>query len=223
MRSCNGYPQQLARAAGLSLIDMTCSGATARHVLNGGQYFQGPQIDAVGPDTKLVTLTAGGNDVGYVGDLTLLAYKRRGGFPGALIRHLWKGPRTEERRNFDQLRRNLRAILIEAARRAPSARIVVVTYPSIVPPVGCCPALGIDEAEARLMAAVAEELAAVTRSAAEEAGATVVDMAVSSVGHDACAPEPWIHGFSPKVGTAFHPTLAGAIATAQQIQIALER
>jgi hypothetical protein len=35
-RSVNGYPQQLARMTGLSLTDMSCSGATASHVLRGG-------------------------------------------------------------------------------------------------------------------------------------------------------------------------------------------
>lgn len=78
-RSVDGYPQQLARATGLSLVDMTCSGSTAEHVLNGGQFFQGPQIDAVTSSTKLVTLTSGGNDISYIGDLVALGYHNRGG------------------------------------------------------------------------------------------------------------------------------------------------
>ena len=38
-RSVNDYPQQLARILGLSLVDVTCSGATTKHVLLGRQYF----------------------------------------------------------------------------------------------------------------------------------------------------------------------------------------
>ena len=73
MRSINGYPQQLARMVDLSLVDASCSGATTRHVLHGGQFFQPAQIDMLVSTTELVTLTAGGNDVGYIRDLVFLA------------------------------------------------------------------------------------------------------------------------------------------------------
>ena len=33
MQSINGYPQQLARLLGLSLVDVSCSGAATKHVL----------------------------------------------------------------------------------------------------------------------------------------------------------------------------------------------
>ena len=80
------YPQQLAKMLSLSIEDMTCSGATTTHVLHGGQYFQGPQIDALGEDTQLVMLTTGGNDISYIGDLTLLATRSRGGVIGSVLR-----------------------------------------------------------------------------------------------------------------------------------------
>ena len=38
-------------------------------ILKGGQLMLGPQLDALGRSTKLVTITSGGNDVGYIGDL----------------------------------------------------------------------------------------------------------------------------------------------------------
>ncbi|MBV1687797.1 hypothetical protein KRR38_08935 [Novosphingobium sp. G106] len=82
-RSSNGYPQQLARLLNVpSFTDMSSSGATVMHVWLGGQMLLPPQIDALGPGTRLVTLTAGGNDVGYVGDITIMAFKRRGGGDG---------------------------------------------------------------------------------------------------------------------------------------------
>ena len=57
MRSINGYPQQLARTRGLSLIDMTCSGATAKHILYGGLFVLGPQLRGLNANTMLVTIT----------------------------------------------------------------------------------------------------------------------------------------------------------------------
>lgn len=65
---------------------MTCSGATTSQVLHGGQYFGVPQIDALSENTQLVTLTTGGNDMSYVGDLTFLAARSRADAIGWLLR-----------------------------------------------------------------------------------------------------------------------------------------
>lgn len=203
-RSINGYPQQLARLLKVpSFTDMTSSGATVRHVLHGGQMMLGPQIDALGADTRLVTLTAGGNDVGYVGDLIAMASG--------------KGVEPATARDFATLEGSLRATLREIRERSPKARIVVVTYPAILPDRGTCPSVGITEEQAAPMRAVAEKLARTTRAAAAGAGATIVDMAALSRGHNACGKVPWVNGFKPGTGAGFHPTRAGAQATAQTI------
>ena len=73
-----------------------------------------------------------------------------------------------------------------------------------------------------MMRPVALRLANVTRSAAKEAGATVVDMATLSKDHDACTTQPWANGSAPTQGVAFHPTLAGTKATAAQIMTKLK-
>lgn len=217
-RTVNGYPQQLARLLKVpSFTDMSSSGSTVRHVLHGGQMLLGPQIDALGPDTRLVTLTAGGNDVGYVGDLTAMAYSNQGGIIGTLVGVFWNGAKPVAERKFSDLENNLTATLFEIRRRSPSARIVVATYPTILPDSGTCAALGISEGQAELMRVVGLKLAETTRTAAVKAGVTIVDVASLSHGHDACQNDPWVNGFRPKAGADFHPTLAGARATAQAV------
>jgi len=221
-RSVNGYPQQLARLLKItSVTDMTSSGATVSHVLHGGQMGLGPQIDALGPDTKLVTLTGGGNDVSYVGDLTMMAFGNRGGLKGWLAGLFWKGAKSVGERDFEGLERNLVALFAEIRRRSPQARIIVATYPAILPEPGTCDKLGISAAQADLMRPVATRLAEVTRATAAVAGATVVDMAALSAGHDACSAEPWVNGIAPDAGAPFHPTMAGAEATARAIASAI--
>lgn len=221
-RSTNGYPQQLARLLKPeSFTDVTSSGSTMQHVLHGGQMKLRPQVDALGPDTRLVTLTAGGNDVGYVGDLTAMAYSNRDGLIGTLVKAFWQGAEPIEARNFAGLGMTLRATLAEISRRSPRARIVVVTYPVILPPSGTCSELGITQRQAALMRQVGDTLAQTTRDAANEAGATIVDMATLSAGHDACSKEPWVSGFQPSSGADFHPTQAGASATAHAIARAI--
>jgi lysophospholipase L1-like esterase len=221
-RSVNGYPQQLARLKGLSFADVTCSGATVKNVLRHGQFFQSPQIDAVGPNTELVTITVGGNDIDYVGDLVMMSYRKRGGIVGLLIDRFWQGSKSMAERPFTQLQSDLIATPHEVAKRSPRARIVVVTYPAILPATGTCAQIGIGETEAALMKEVGARLVEVTRAAAQSTNATLVNIAALSAGHDACSSNPWVNGAAPEHGAPFHPTLAGAKATARQILVMLD-
>jgi lysophospholipase L1-like esterase len=215
MRSTGGYPQLLAKKAGLTLVDMSCSGSTTSHILHGGQVFLGPQLAAIGPKTQLVTITSGGNDVGYIGDLMM-----ESGAVGRLGKLFWKGPKPLAERDFAKVTSNLRAIVEAIRKRAPEARIVLVTYPAVLPAEGSCAALEIEPHIAELSREVAARLLAATRAAAEQTGAIFVDMAAEP-GHDACAPVPWVNGAKARSGAAFHPNGAGAEATAAAVFKAL--
>jgi lysophospholipase L1-like esterase len=220
-RSEHGYPPQLAQLVGLALVDVSCSGATSVHVLDGGQFFQAPQIDAIDARTELVTITIGGNDVSYVGDLTVLAAGKGNGVIGWLARRARTEPLSADQRDFDAVRARLLEIVAGIRERAPDVRIVFVTYPTILPPQGTCDAIAISEAEAASLRAVGDRLAALTGEVAEETGAVFVDMNALGAGHDACSAAPWVNPFHGAAGAMFHPTLAGATATARAIADAL--
>ncbi len=216
MRSTNGYPHQLARLTGLSLVDMSCSGSTTEHILKGGQVFLGPQIDAVGADTRLVTITSGGNDVGYIGDLTLAS-----GGAGALGKLLLSEPKPVAERNFGLVTENMIKIVQAVRARAPKAVIALVSYPNLLPENASCKELGFDAAVADRGRQVAARLHEATKLAAEQSGAIFVDMAGASAGHDICSAAPWVNGAAPGSGAPFHPNQAGAEATAQTVHKAV--
>lgn len=220
-RSVNGYPQQLARMRGLSLVDMSCGGAMVKHLLRGGQFFQGPQIRTINRGTRLVTITVGGNDIGYVGDLSLLAARKDATLFGWLARTLWKGPKAPRERDYTGAQAELSATLKAIHERAPDAVIVVASYPTLVPPTGTCARIGLTEPEAALMRAVGDQLAAATRAAARDGDAVLVDMHVLGAAHSACSVAPWTSGWRSANGAPFHPTRPGAEATARAISDAL--
>lgn len=199
----------------MSIIDMTCGGAVTRNVVSGGQFFQGPQVRVIHPDTRLVTITVGGNDVGYIGDLSQLAARHTHTVFGRLVASFWGGPRTT--RGFDAFGSELTATLRAVQAKAPQATIVVATYPTIVPREGTCARLGLTPDEAALMRKVGDDLAATTRSIAARRGALVVDMNTLGAAHDACSAVPWTRGWTNGGIAPFHPTLAGARATAKAI------
>jgi lysophospholipase L1-like esterase len=211
-RTAGGYPSLVAKKTGMHLVDMSCSGSKTKHILSGGQLLLGPQLAAIGPATKLVTITSGGNDVGYIGDMMVASGNM--GRLGAW----WHGEiEPADARPYDVVTDNLITIINSVRQKAPSAKILIVNYPALLPPNGRCAALGISKEQADISRDVAQQLALATKRAADESGAQLVDIAKASMGHDVCSKMPWVNGASVKAGTAFHPNAPGAEATADAI------
>lgn len=65
-RSLRAYPRLLQSELDLGpTAFVACSGATTANITSTGQWNEPPQIDALSDDTEVVTLTIGGNDVGF--------------------------------------------------------------------------------------------------------------------------------------------------------------
>lgn len=214
-RSSDNYAHQLAQRLGLALVDVSCSGAMTAHIL--GQWGELPaQLDAVTPDTRLVTVTIGGNDVGFVSSLNAAWCRTRTTQTGIAAHCPAAAPPTEAQ--WLALDQSLQRITTGVRQRAPSARLIFLDYPVILPPHGTCAALGLSEADAETARATAARLAAVTARAVKASGATVFRASALSRNHDACSREPWMNGAhaAPGNGALFHPNLQAmtAIATA---------
>ena len=224
-RSASNYAHLVARARGLDLSDVTYSGATTDDILRTSARGQRAQLDAVTPATRLVTLTGGGNDVGYLPRLTLasLPWPLRA-LPKvrAQIAGFGDPAATDER--FAGVGRNLQAIVHDVRDRAPAARVLFVDYLTILPPegddAGPPPPAGI----ADWGRAIAARLAATTRAAAEAAGAGYVAASVASAGHHAWSATPWTRRFhlSLRGGAPYHPNAAGMAAVADLVLATLE-
>lgn len=215
-RTEGGYPSLLAQRANLALADMTCSGSTTGHILDGGQILLGPQLAAIGPDARLVTITSGGNDVGYIGDLMAVS-----GSMGRVAGWSYGAVKPAADRPFAVVEANLKAVIAEVRARAPQARVFLVSYPTIFPANGNCAATGVSDRQARISRSVAARLAAVTREAAAASGAILVDMHGLSAGHDVCSGSPWVSGAVAADGAPFHPNKAGSAAIAASIVAAM--
>ena len=58
------YPHVIAAQTGARLTDVTCGAAETKHFTTAQYPGVAPQVDALGADTDLVTMTIGGNDSG---------------------------------------------------------------------------------------------------------------------------------------------------------------
>lgn len=221
VRSTNNYPRQIAAAFALDLVDVSCSGARIEHLVSASQNGNPPQLDALTPETRLVTVTVGGNDVGYIGGLTECTNAGREGRsclgttvdPAAAAAAL------------AGLRDELLALFHEIRKRAPGARTVFVPYPRVVGDAGPCPPdIPLVTDDAIFFRALAENLDRISAEAARDAGVELVDVYGPSAGHDACAApaERWIEGLHPASPAApFHPNAAGMRAVADLVVAAL--
>jgi lysophospholipase L1-like esterase len=223
-RSVRNYAHVVAASLGLDLRDVTYSGATTSDILQRSAAGPPAQLDAVTPDTRLVTITAGGNDVGYLPRLTLAS------LPGPLpalprIRAQIAGygdpVATEER--FARLERNLVTIGLRVHDRAPGCRVLFVDYLTILPPRDEGRAGPPPPDIAQWGRGIAARLAATTRAAAAGTGGEYVAASAASAEHHAWSPAPWTRRFhySLRGGAPYHPDATGMAAVAQLVLAAL--
>ncbi|WP_298747245.1 SGNH/GDSL hydrolase family protein [uncultured Serinicoccus sp.] len=165
---------------------VACSGATTADL--AGQL---PALDA---DTDLVTLTIGGNDIGWtqaIGACLLL--------DDPTCAQALAGSRLLVQ---GLLPARLDAALTAVGRAAPDAHVVVTGYPHLfTPEAGGFVNASPEEQEA--LNEGADLLNATVAAAAQRRGFDYVDVVRRFDGHGVNAPDPWVDP------TTFHPTVAG--------------
>lgn len=218
-RSARNYAHLLAERCNLDLVDVTFSGATTAHVLADHQRGAPPQIAALSGSETLVTITIGGNDVGYVPLLMAAS------LPRPVQRLPLLRSRISELLDRDERDRALHAVfdsLCAVGRavreRAPRARVIFVDYLTILPSDGAAAPLSNSDAE--LGRHVAEKLERTTADAAAATGCEVARAGAASRQHHAWSAEPWtVKPGVPLPGrpALLHPNAAGMWAIAELV------
>jgi lysophospholipase L1-like esterase len=219
-RSNDNYARQVARSLSLSLVDVSCSGATTAHIFGPWNELP-PQVDAISAETRLVTVTIGGNDVSLVRNL--IAF-------GCRAELLSSGTSSDPRcptinipteKDWQSVEAGLDAIARIVMQRAPNARLVFVQYVPLVPELTGCAAVPFSADDMNVARQIAARLATVTVTAATRSGALVIDANANGRAHDPCSNEPWATGFpgqDDKGLVPFHPNLAGMSAIAHALE-----
>jgi lysophospholipase L1-like esterase len=219
-RSARNYAHVVAECLALELVDVTYSGATTAHLLGERRYGAPPQLSAVDGSESLVTVTIGGNDVGYV-PLLLAAClpwpARMVPFLGERLRDLLD--RDARKRALDEVAKSLILVGRALRRRAPRARVLFVDYLTLLPPdrVSAPP---LSAADADLGRYVADTLARLTAEAAEASGCEIVKASAASRAHHAWSDDPWTTRFGlplPGRPAPLHPNAAGMRAIADLV------
>ncbi|MFH8974970.1 SGNH/GDSL hydrolase family protein [Streptomyces sp. NPDC017890] len=227
-RSSVNYPALVARAVEAdSFTDVTCAGAGTSH-MTAPQESVPPQLDALRPDTTLVTLGIGGNDLDLAGVITrcvLLGHVAPRGAPCEWSYTLFG--RDEIGSRIDGTAPRLAAVLDAIHARSPDARVLLVGYPAIFPEDGtaCRETVTLAEGDFPWLRDKAKQLNTMLARQAGKHGATYVDAYGPSVGHDVCRPAGvrWIEPEETASAAGFHPNAAGHRSTADAVLAALTR
>ena len=217
LKSNNNYGNLAARTLAASPYrDATCSGAETEDMTapqGVSPQPNPPQFDRLTATTTLVSVTIGGNDIGFSSIAEDCTSQTNSGTPCQDRYVTASGDEISQR--IQATRPKVDAVLQGIRQRSPSAQILVVNYAAILPhtgDTGCWPVVPISDGDVPYVRAKQEELNAMLAASAAANGATLVDWYGASVGHDACQLPgiKWVEGAVPTSAAApVHPNLLG--------------
>jgi hypothetical protein len=226
LRSDHNYAHLAAGAKGLTLTDVSCSGATTADMTEAQNVEPGPnppQFNGLNAGTNVVSLTIGGNDIGFTEIIeSCITYNP---FSTPCKDKYDPGGHDQLAERIANAAPKVAAVLQGIHSRSPNARVFVVNYPDILPTgSGCWPTIPLSFGDVPYLHATEERLNAMLATTAAANGATLVDWYTPSVGHDACkgSSTRWVEPLIPgELSAPVHPNKAGMAGAAAALEAAI--
>jgi lysophospholipase L1-like esterase len=195
-RSTNAYPEQWADANHpASFVSEACSNATTASVVSG-------QLSALSSRTTLVSITIGGNDVGFTGVMTTCVL-----LPTSSC---LKAVSAAETLVADVLPGRLTTTLQAIRQDAPNARIVVLGYPDFYDLSKSSSCIGLSTADRTALNQGANEIDGALATAAAHNGDTFAGVQSAFGDHELCDSGSWLRSVDIfSLGSSYHPTASG--------------
>lgn len=193
-QSPNAYPALWAKANSPgSFTFAACSGATTGDVISS-------QLSALSSSTTLVSLTIGGNDVGFSAIMETCVLESTSSCQSAVS--------AGEQIANSTLPGRLAATLAAIRSHAPNAKIVVVGYPDFYD-LNVLFCIGLSKADHQTLDNGINDLDGVIQAAASRDGDTFADVRSQFSGHALCDGSGWLNSVTIPVGNSYHPTTTG--------------
>jgi lysophospholipase L1-like esterase len=194
-RSSNAYPQLWASLHHpASFVSVACSGATTSTVLDD-------QLSALSAQTTLVSLTVGGNDVGFADVMETCVLEWNSACLDAVA--------SAERSVATTLPGHLDRVLQAIRARSPQARIVLLGYPDLYDLAHSADCLGISTTKRTALNQGADVLDRALSVAAARNGATFADVRPDFAGHQICDGTDYLNAVTWPLDSSYHPNAAG--------------
>jgi lysophospholipase L1-like esterase len=215
LRSDHNYAHDAAPGIGLTLRDPSCSGATTVNMTQQQNVEFGPnppQFNSLDASTTVVSVTIGGNDIGFseVAQSCITINP----FSHPCLDKYNPGGKDQLVERIASAAPKVAAVLQGIHSRSPAAKIYVVNYPAIFPETGfgCWPQMPIGFQDVPYLRSTEQKLNAMLAAQAAANGATLVDWYKASIGHDACksTSNRWVEPLVPgTLAAPIHPNKTG--------------
>jgi len=193
-QSPNAYPALWASAnSPASFTFAACSGAKTTDVINS-------QLSSLSSSTTLVSITIGGNDVGFSSILETCVLSSTSTCESTVS--------TAEQNANNTLPSLLNTMLADIRSYAPNAKIVVLDYPVFYDlSVSIC--LGLSRGDHQALDNGINDLDGLIATAAAQNGDTFADVRAQFSGHELCDGAGWLNSVTLPIGDSYHPTATG--------------
>jgi hypothetical protein len=193
-QSPNAYPALWAAANDPASFSFeACSGATTTDVIND-------QLSALNSSTTLVSITVGGDDVGFASIMETCVLESTSACESAISQ-------GEEYAN-NTLPGNLDNLFADIAADAPNAQVVVLDYPDFYDlSVPIC--IGLSRADHEAIDNGINDLDSVIQTAADDYGFDFADVRSQFSGHELCDGAGWLNSITLPIDDSYHPTATG--------------
>lgn len=194
-RSPNAYgPLWAAANSPASFTFAACSGATTSTVISG-------QLSALSRSTTLVSITVGGNDVGFSSIMETCVLESTSSCESAVS--------AAEAEAESTLPGKLATLYSDIKADAPNAKVVVLDYPDFYDlSVPVC--IGLSSADHQALDNGINILDGIIKSAAGKAGFYFADVRPQFAGHELCDDGDWLNSVDFfDINDSYHPTATG--------------
>lgn len=194
-RSIYAYPYLFTQHHTMGSFNfVACSGAKTTDLI-------AKQLTYLSAATNLVTMTIGGNDIGFA---SLIQQCTLSDCTSALVNTTANLGST--------LGPALNTAFHDVRQAAPNATVIVLGYPRVfsTSTASCLGTLGISSTEEKDANALAEAMDGVIGNAARNYGFTYESALTPWTGHAVCSTSPWLNGLNLfNTGESYHPNKAG--------------
>jgi lysophospholipase L1-like esterase len=218
LKSSNNYPHLAAPSIGLPLRDPSCSGARTDHMTQPQNVDPDgpnpPQFNSLDTETTVVSMTIGGNDIGF-SDVAQSCITLNP-FSTPCKDKYASGGKDQLAERITATAPKVAAVLQGIHTRSPAAKIYVLNYPAIFPETGfgCWPQMPIGFGDVPYLRSTEQKLNSMLAAQAAANGATLVNWYGASIGHDACKSTStrWVEPLVPgELAAPIHPNKAGMV------------
>jgi lysophospholipase L1-like esterase len=195
-RSAGAYGQLWTNHDSPASFDFAaCSGATTSDVIN----TQAPTLSSA---TNLVSITIGGNDVGFSSVMETCVLDSTSSCVSAVD--------NAENQAKTTLPGKLDNALNAIAQHAPNAQVVVLDYPELYDLSKSSGCIGLSTTDRTVLNQAADILDGVIQSAAARHGDAFADVRSAFSGHELCDSDEWLHSVDWfDLTDSYHPTASG--------------